>query len=144
MIIKNYESKNIYMGRLSHNSDLLEEINSIINEKNIRVGSVSIIGAIYGLKIGFFKQDEKKYVYLDDIYSDKPFEIASCNGNISIKDGKPFAHLHIVASDRQGKCYGGHLMNGTKVFACEFIIHEFAGEELVRGIDEVTKLPLWL
>ena len=144
MIIKNYESKNIYMGRLPHDSDLLEEITQIINEKNIRTGSISIIGAIYGLKIGFFKQDEKKYVFLDDIYSDKPFEIAGCNGNISIKDGKPFPHLHIVASDRQGNCYGGHLMNGTKVFACEFVIHEFAGEELVRGIDEVTKLPLWV
>jgi uncharacterized protein len=144
MIIKNYEIKNVYMGRLSCESDLLEEINKIINEKNIKIGSVSLIGAINGLKIGYYKQDEKQYVYLDDIYSDKPFEIVSCNGNISLKDGKPFAHIHIVASDRQGRCYGGHLMTGTKVFACEFIIHEFSGEDLVRGIDKITKLPLWV
>ena len=104
MIIKNYQIKNIYMGRLDFDSDLLNEINKIINEKNIKTGSISLIGAINGLKIGYYKQDEKQYIYLDDIYNDKPFEIVSCKGNISLKDKKPFAHVHIVASDRQGHC----------------------------------------
>jgi len=34
-------------------------------------------------------------------------------------------------------------MEGTIVFACEFIIEAFDGPPLERGFDETTGLPLW-
>ena len=131
------------MGRLSYDGDLAEEINNFCSKNDIKTGWVSVIGALKTVRLGFYDQDRQEYVFLDDIHSDKPFEISSCSGNISIKDGKPFAHIHIVASTRDGKCYGGHVMPGTKIYAGEFMIQVFAGEELIRGVDEITGLPLW-
>jgi predicted DNA-binding protein with PD1-like motif len=71
-------------------------------------------------------------------------EIVSLYGNISLKDGKPFAHVHVVLSDAKGNGRGGHLLPGrTPVFACELIIEEFDGEPPVRLNDENTGLALW-
>lgn len=158
MLSKEYQIEKIIMGKLSYEADLLEELNNFCNENNIKAGWVSVIGAVKNIKLGFYDQKKHEYVYLDqdDIYKNnstsesienvvsKPFEISSCTGNISIKDGKSFLHLHIIVSDREGKCFGGHLMPGTKLFAGEFTIQVFKGEDFVRGIDKQTKLPLWV
>lgn len=140
-----YSVKDIFVGKGDYKADLLEQINTFCRENNINAGMISAIGAVENLCLGYYKQDVKQYVTLDENLSDKgPFEIVHCTGNVSIKDSVPFCHLHIVASDREGKCFGGHLMPGVKIFAVEFVIHSFDGEPLVRGIDEDTKLPLWV
>ena len=143
MILREFETGRTFAGSLDYDSDLLESINTICLENNIRSGFINIIGAVSTLKLGYFKQDKKEYVYLDDVRYQNPLEIASCSGNISIKEEKPFAHLHIIGSDRDGNCFGGHLMPGTKIYAAEFFIQETLGEELVRALDPTTKLPLW-
>ena len=143
MLLNEYKEGRIFVGRLDYNSDLLESINKICIDKNIKTGFINIIGALENLKIGYFLQDEKKYVYLDDIKTSSPLEIVSCTGNISIKDNLPFAHLHIIGSDHTGNCIGGHLMPGTIIYAAEFFIKEIIGEDLIRELDSVTKLPLW-
>lgn len=131
------------MGRLDYKSDLLTEINKICINENIKNGYINIIGALSSLKTGFFDQEKKQYVYTVH-KSENPLEISSCMGNVSVKDDKPFCHIHIVTSDREGKCFGGHLMEGAQVYAAEFIIQELLGKELVRGLDEETRLPLWI
>lgn len=142
---KTYETEKVLIGRLSFNGDLLEELNSFSNENNIKAGWISIIGAVKTIKLGYYDQKEQKYVFLDHegLYSDKPFEISSCTGNISVKNDKSIVHLHIVVSDREGKSFGGHVMPGTQVYAGEFMIQVFRGEDLIRTFDSETALPLW-
>ncbi len=142
MYLKQYEQGRTFIAKLNYESDLLEEINKICISENIKAGSISAIGAISSLKLGFFDQVTKEYLYTTYTY-DEPMEIVSCSGNVSLKDGKPFCHLHLIASDRKGKCIGGHLTNGTAVYACEVIIQEYLGEDLIRDTDEQTKLTLW-
>lgn len=153
MLNKNYEIEKIVMGKLSHNADLLQELTDFCNENNIKTAWISVIGAVKNIKLGFYDQNKFQYLNLDqdDIYGieaaknieSKPFEIASCTGNVSLKENKPFLHMHIVVSNREGKCFGGHLMPGTQVFAGEFIIHVLKGEDLTRELDKETKLQLW-
>jgi len=138
-----YEIEKIYMGRIPHDFDLLEQINSFCFENDIKSGTVNIIGAVKQAKIGYYSQDTQTYRTLEGENLQGGLEIVSCTGNISIKDAKPFAHVHIVLSDSKGKTFGGHLMPGTIVYAGEFVIQKFKGSELVRCLDEVTKLPLW-
>jgi predicted DNA-binding protein with PD1-like motif len=79
-----------------------------------------------------------------DVDLSEPMEIVSLYGNISLKDGKPFVHAHVVLSDEKGNARGGHLLPGSSpVFACEITIEEFEGPELIRGFDERTRLALW-
>lgn len=140
-----YAIKEIFMGKGDFEADLLGQINEFCKQNNIKSGMINAIGAVQNIKLGYYKQDVKQYVTLDENLSDKgPFEIVNCTGNVSLKEGEPFCHIHIIVSDREGKCFGGHLMPGVKIFALEFIIHSFEGVELHRGIDEITKLPLWV
>jgi len=139
----NYTIKNVFVGRLPHNSDILGQINNFCSQNNIRSGFVNIIGAVKQVKIGYYDQKEQRYLAIEDKKPGEGLEIVSCTGNISIKDQNPFAHLHIIVSAANGNTFGGHLMPGTVVFAGEFIIQEFSGEDLVRCPDKTTGLPLW-
>ena len=68
------------------------------------------------LVIGYFDQLRKEYRTTSLPSS---FEIGSGIGNVSLKDGKPFVHLHVVATGPDGAAVGGHLMEGTKVYVIE-------------------------
>jgi predicted DNA-binding protein with PD1-like motif len=70
-------------------------------------------------------------------------EIVNVHGNVSIRDGEPFVHAHILLGDPQGKVFGGHLLQGTKLFACELFIDELSGPALERRHDARTGLFLW-
>lgn len=142
MFNKSYSFDKVYVGKFTHDADFLEELNSFCVQNDIRTGWISAIGAVKSIVLGYYDQDEKKYYTLDNL-KNKHLELASCMGNISIKDGKPFAHVHVVVTDEEGKSFGGHLMPGSKVFAGEFMIQALTGEDLNRNLDEVTGLPLW-
>ncbi len=142
MFLKQYERGRTFVAKLDYGSDLLEELNKICRQENIKTGYIQVIGAVSSLKYGFYDQSNKEYIYTTYAY-DESLEIVSCSGNVSIKDEKPFCHIHIVTSDKKGKCIGGHLVAGTSVFAAEVVIQEILGEDLIRELDDTTKLTLW-
>ncbi len=129
------------MGRLSKGDDLLKAIEDKCKALGVHFGEVRAIGAVSRARIGYYDQDNRRYTYLD---FDQPMEIVSLIGNISIKDGEPFVHAHIALADNAGRAFGGHLAEGTTVFACEVAIEEGEPEEpFVREFDEETGLYLW-
>jgi len=132
--------KKIIMGKLSYGCDLLEELTKIATENGIRLGRIEAIGAVQKARIGFYNQAKHKYQFH---LLNQPQEIVKLAGNISLKDGKPFVHAHITLADKLGKSCGGHLAEGTIVFACEFILEIFDGPEFIRCLDEETGLALW-
>ena len=140
-----YEPDKTLIGKFSYNDDLLEVLNKFCDENNIKTGWLSIIGAVRRVKLGYYEQEKQEYISFEPVNSANgtTFEIANATGNISIKDGKPFVHLHMVVTGKNGESYGGHAMPGTIVFAGEFIIQAFNGKDLIRVKDEKTGLPLW-
>jgi predicted DNA-binding protein with PD1-like motif len=138
--IKKIKSREIFIGKLSHGGDLLEEITDICRKENIQLGRVEALGAVKRARLGFYNQQTHEYQFH---VVDEPLEITKLVGNVSIKDGNPFVHAHITLADKKGNAYGGHLASGTVVFACEFILEVFDGPVLRRDFDETTGLPLW-
>ena len=134
------ETEHIFICRLEHGADILEELTGICKEKNIRLGKVEAIGAIQKARLGYYNQDKKEYKFFE---LNKNLEITNLTGNISIRDNQPMVHAHITVSDSDGKAFGGHLAPGTIVFACEFIITALEGPKLLRDHDDQTGLPLW-
>ncbi|MEJ2628601.1 MAG: DNA-binding protein [bacterium] len=128
------------MGRLSYGADLLEELIKVCSEKNIQLGQVEALGAVQKARIGYYGQKSKKFRFH---ILDKPHEILSLVGNISLKDNKPMVHAHLTLADEKGKAFGGHLAPGTIVYACEYLIQSFEGAILKRELDEKTDLSLW-
>lgn len=139
-IIKEVKSKEIWMGKLRHGADLLEELTEICKENSIQLGRVEAIGAVQKAVIGYYHQDKREYEFLT---LDQHLEILNLTGNISIKDGSPMVHAHITLADAKGNAVGGHLSPGTIIFACECIIESYEGVILERGFDDETGLPLW-
>ncbi len=135
-----YMKGRVFMGRLKKGSDLLLSLTEKAQDLGIRAGIVWGIGAVQNLVYGFYAQEEKRYYPLR---IDKPLEVLSFLGNVSQRDQKTFIHAHVTVSDEQGKAFGGHLMEGSKVFAFEYSILELLGPELDRCYDEETGLFLW-
>ncbi len=136
-----YSIKRMMIGQIQRGADLYNSIMRIIQENGITIGRVTGMGAVQRARLAYYDQREMKY---REVSFAEPMEIVSLYGNISIKDGKPFAHVHVTLTDEHGQAYGGHLLpDHTPVFACEVIIEEFDGKELVRTLDETTGLALW-
>lgn len=128
------------MARLTRESDLLEELTRMVTMLDIKAGTMQVIGAVSKLVLGYYHQDRREYETLD---LPGHWEIASGLGNISIRDGAPFVHVHIVGSGADGRAVGGHLVAGTIVFAAEAYVRALDGEPPVRTPDESTGLALW-
>jgi predicted DNA-binding protein with PD1-like motif len=125
--------------RLKHDADLVQSITELARSKGIEAGSFTAIGALKRARLGYYDQKNREY---REIKIDSPCELASCTGNISLKDGEPFAHIHVVLADEMGNAKGGHLLEGI-VFAAEVHLRQLEGPKLERKHDEVTGLSLW-
>lgn len=124
--------------RLFENEDLLETVTQVARKVRIHAGFFMLIGTLKSAKLGFFR--EGKY---ETIEMRQPLEIVSCLGNISMKEGKVFAHAHLAVSDEKGRAFGGHVMPGCIIGATgELVLVETAGIGLLRKFDEKTKLSL--
>ena len=130
-----------FIGRFQFKADILLSIAEVCEKENIRLATFTVIGALNGVKLGYYNQDAKKYI--DCVSLDKKLEITSCIGNVSLKDSKLFVHAHTTLADHEGRCFGGHLMPDSSIFAAEYSITELLGGELHRKPDPETGLSLW-
>ncbi len=125
--------------KLDYGEDITQAITEECRRKKIKSAYLFFIGAVQKATIGYYNQKTKKY---KKIFINKPMEIVSGVGNISVKEEKIFLHAHVSLSDANGKMSGGHLFSPTIVFACEvFIIKN--RRKLVRKFDKQTGLFLW-
>ncbi len=128
-----------FLVRAEHDSDMIKFIADFAKKQEITTATFTAIGALKSAKLGFY--DQQKHEYSESTLS-APQEIASCVGNISIKEGEPFVHAHVVLGDENGNVKAGHLLEG-KVFAAEIHLFELLGEKIERENDAVTGLSLW-
>jgi hypothetical protein len=127
------------MVRLEHDADLVQSITELARSKGIEAGSFTAIGALKSARFAYYDQRGHEY---RETRVDSACELASCTGNISLKDGECFAHIHVVLADEAGHTTAGHLLEGI-VFAAEVHLRQLEGPKLERKHDEVTGLSLW-
>src|SRR5437868_278914 len=113
----------VFLERIPHQADILDYLTAFCKKNDIRCGAIAVIGATSEATVGYY--DQVKHVYAKTLLREE-MEIVSCTGNVSLKDGAPFLHLHAVLSDVELACYGGHVFPGSKVFAAEAHIQELS------------------
>jgi predicted DNA-binding protein with PD1-like motif len=128
------------LARLDFGSDLFDSIQNLAREHDVRLGTVTALGAVKKARIAFYAQDTRKY---EETAFDEPLEITSLVGNLSMRDGQIALHAHMNLGDHAGRVIGGHLVPGTEVFACEVMMTRLEGPALTRVFDETTGLWLW-
>jgi len=140
MICTEIKPERHFIGRLPHNKDLISSVETFCLENHVELGWFSVIGAVSSVTLGYY--DQKQMVYVTS-KMDRHFEIASCSGNISRKQGNPFVHAHAVLTDENGKAIGGHIFSETIIFAGEIHVQAFTGPPFDREQDDQTGLMLW-
>lgn len=130
----------VFVERFSPGEDIVKALGALFEQEGVRFGIVSIIGAFRQAKIGAFDFEKKRY---EPFLIEETTEILHCTGNISLLDGRPFAHLHATLAGHDGHAKGGHVFEGTIVEVAECVVMVFDGEPPERVEDETTGLKLW-
>ncbi len=90
-----------------------------VREKVQSAAIVAGIGMLKNIVIGRYDGQEyhKKTV-------SESSEIVSLQGNVSMKEGELFVHLHVSLADQDLKLMGGHLFGGTVSMTIELVLLE--------------------
>ena len=133
------EFGNTVMARADRGEEILESIKRIALAENIKLASVSALGAVDDFTVGVYNVEEKKY-YSNNFTGS--FEIVSLTGTINTMNGEFYAHLHMSAGNDRGEVFGGHLNKATVSATCEMVITLINGR-VDREYDEITGLNLF-
>ncbi len=96
------------------------------------------IGAFSDVTLGFFDWDKKDYQKLK---ISEQVEVLSLIGDISLNEGEPKVHAHVVVGKSDGTAHGGHLMEAHVRPTLEVIVVE-SPKHLIRRTDDETGLAL--
>ncbi len=111
---------------------ILESLTKVVREKDMKGATLTGLGAIKDVELGFYDVEEQQYIrqtFIDD------YELVSLHGNLSLKEDEPYLHVHIVMSDKAFNCKGGHLFEAKVAATVEIWLHPF-GEMPVRAFDK--------
>ena len=124
---------------LQKGDEIFTSINAVIKKENLKFCWLSGIGAFENILLGSYSIEKKGYIKKK---FKGEYELTSLVGNVTIKDGKPFIHIHINMSDVECKAYGGHLFSAYITATCEIII-DFLDYELFRKKSKEIGIHLW-
>lgn len=127
------------VARIDKGEEILEKIKEIALRENIKLATVTALGATNDFTVGVFKTEEKKY-YANTFKGN--FEIVSLTGTINTMNGEFYTHIHMSAGNEKGEVFGGHLNKATVSATCEMIIGVISGE-VDRYYDEKIGLNLF-
>ena len=96
----------------------------IRDRNNIRLGTVSGIGAADKATIGLFEPATKKY-HSRELTGD--MEITSLMGNISTQERDVYLHLHATLAGSSHQAIGGHLNSAVISATGEIVIDVIDG-----------------
>ena len=125
--------------RIDKGEEILEKIKEVAIRENIKLATVTALGATNEFTVGVFKNEEKKY-YSNSFQGD--FEIASLTGSINTMDDEFYTHIHMSAGDEKGNVFGGHLIKAIVSATCEMFIHVIEGK-VDRELSEDIGLNLF-
>ena len=112
------------IARLDKGEEIHEQLRLIALKENIRLASVSALGAVDDATLGVFVVSEKQY-HADRFTGD--MEIVSLTGTVNTMEGEYYAHLHMGVSTVGGRVFGGHLTRAVVSITCEMVIRIIDG-----------------
>jgi predicted DNA-binding protein with PD1-like motif len=124
--------------RLEMGDRLMESAQKIAANENVKLASISGIGACSKIEMGYFDLSIKEYIFKT---FEGNMEILQATGNITLKDGEPFPHIHISVANEECKAFGGHLNEATISATFEGVI-TIMDHEIHREFNEDLGLAL--
>ena len=126
-----------YFIYIEKNEKVMDTLTRFCRDQAITNAKISGIGAVKEIEIGAYDTIDKEYIrkQFPDVW-----ELVSYEGNVTLKDGDPFVHGHIVLSNHDMKTIGGHLFEMSVAAVGEFFLRKF-DNDAYREINEDVGLP---
>lgn len=127
-----------YIVRCDIGDEVVSTLVRFAAENNIESGTVTGIGAVKDVVLGYFDLARKEYMRknYDGIY-----ELLSLSGNFAKFDSEIILHCHAVISNQDFQVSGGHLFSAVIAVTGEFYIRP-GHTKIERGLDNATGLKL--
>ena len=125
--------------RLDKGDEVVEQIMALAKRENIRLASVTGIGATDDLTIGVF--DTAQSTYRNYTFTGT-HEITGLTGSINTMGGEAYSHLHITCAGDGGSVVGGHLFRCMICLTAEIVVQIIDGA-VDRKRNEVLGINTW-
>jgi uncharacterized protein len=120
-----------------------EEVNACLQEfarhEVLNASSFIATGSLQDAIVGYLEADRHDYRRHT---LDRPTQIVSLVGDVTLYNGKPQIHMRVVLGDSQGTLFDGHLQEGHAGVPLEVIMTE-APVPLHKGYDADAGLALF-
>ncbi len=125
--------------RLDKGEKLLATLHEFLKAQDIQGGYLWGIGSVTAADLGYYDVHTKEYLHkqFSDVY-----ELLSLQGNITMVEGKPFVHAHVLLSGRDYQVFGGHLFEAEVRATVETFISPWS-TVIGRQLNEQIGLKLW-
>jgi predicted DNA-binding protein with PD1-like motif len=124
--------------RLEKGEPVVATLTDLCSQLGLRSGWVQAIGAVDRIEFGAWDIEARLY-YKQML--EGTFEISPITGNIMLKEGKPFLHLHATFAGHDRMARAGHLFE-ARVNPTLEVFMGILPEPLERRMDEETGLYL--
>ena len=95
-----------YIVRLESGEAVIESLTDFLQRERTDFANLSAAGAFAWLRLASWNAETKRY---EEREFEEQVEVVSFQGNASLKQGKPFLHLHGVFGRRDFSVIGGHI-----------------------------------
>jgi len=111
-----------FVVRLDKGEQLVDSLIAFAQQEKVDSGSVTGIGAVTNVTLGYFDREQKKYLQkrFEEVY-----ELVSLVGSIATINYQPILHLHIIISDRNYNAYAGHLFSAEVAVTGEIFVRTY-------------------
>jgi predicted DNA-binding protein with PD1-like motif len=123
---------------LATDDEVMSSIASFAAQQRLAVTHFTAIGALSRAVVAFFEWESRRY---RNIKIDEQVEVLSLLGDITLEQGKPKVHAHIVVGKPDASAHGGHLVQGFVRPTMEIILTE-TPVHLRRRFDPGSGLAL--
>jgi hypothetical protein len=146
--VRSGEFGRVIVTRLKPGSDLLGSLQEIVAREGVKAGVIlSGVGLLEEARLRNCKSLPEEYPITDEnrtyLSFNRPLEILSLSGNITVAEGNPLVHAHVTLSHVGGDeigIIGGHLIEGCVIFGfAEIILMEVEDIEMEKNYDKETR-----
>ncbi len=132
--MKSYEKDGRLMLIVERGEKLVATLTETLARHKIQGGFISGLGALTQAELGYYYLHKREY--LRKTFVDE-YELISLTGNVALKDGKPFVHVHAVLGDDKFNAFGGHLFEAVSAVTAEVSVSPFPFSPVRLQNDDV-------
>jgi len=124
--------------KLDPGEEIHQALCGICERENVHSGFVlSGLGRLVDPELGYVDDSGK---YVRKVFHGE-HEMLYLGGNVSMLDGRPMTHLHVVLGDEEFKCFGGHLFKAGVGLTVEIMVMALGTVRMHREKQAGSELP---